>query len=251
MDGSLSHGRHGRQDPEAAVSPEDIRRFILANTSPSRPPHAGEIVLFLADEAHELWHRTEVELDAIGLPPPVWAFAWAGGQGLARYILDHPAIVRGRRVLDLASGSGLVAIAAALSGAAHVIANDIDPFALEAIGINAGHNGVGGMEVLGGDLLAAGAPPTDCEIILAGDIFYDRNLAALALPWPHAAAQGGAVVLVGDPGRAYLPRRGLEELAVYEVAVTRELEDSEVKRTRVWRMTGAAPLPDNGLTPGH
>lgn len=233
------------------MSPEEIRRFILDNTAPSRPPHVLEIELRLADEAHELWHRTEEELDAIGLPPPFWAFAWAGGQGLARYILDHPATIRGRRVLDLASGSGLVAIAAALSGAAHVTANDIDPFALEAIGINAARNDVSGIEVLGGDLLAAGTPLPDCEVILAGDIFYDRHLGSIALPWLRAAAGSGTQVLIGDPGRAYLPELGLEQLAQYEVSVTRELEDSEVKRTRVWRLTGAAPPPDERLTHGH
>lgn len=215
-------------------------RFIEANTSPANPPHVPEISLHLADEAHDLWHRTEEELGEMGLPPPFWAFAWAGGQGLARYILDHPETVAGRQVLDLATGSGLVAIACAMSGAAHVTANDIDPWSEAALALNTRLNAVS-LNWCGADLLAefcqSGALPASAagaQVVLAGDVFYDRELAAAALPFLLACAQEGKTVLAGDPGRAYLPRENLELMAEYSVPVTRAIEDSEVKRTKVW-----------------
>lgn len=205
--------------------------FVLANTAPLRPPHVPEIVLRLADEAHELWLKTEEELEAIGLPPPFWAFAWAGGQGLARHVLDHPALVAGRRVVDLASGSGLVAIAAAKAGAACVVALDIDPFAREAATLNAAENGVA-FEVVSEDRIGAAL---DADVLLAGDVFYDKSFAARLAPWFDELAAGGIEVVVGDPGRAYLPIARVERLATYEVPVTRALEDADVKRTTVWR----------------
>ena len=195
-------------------------RFIRANTALLSPPHVPEIALHLADEAHDLWRRTEEELAEIGLPPPFWAFAWAGGQGLARHVIDHPQIVRGRTVLDFASGSGLVAIAAARAGAARVTAADIDPFCETAIRLNAEANSV--------SLAFDGS----------GDVFYEKPFADRLLPWFEALGARGAEILVGDPGRSYLPKSGLEKLAVYEVPVTRALEDAEVKRTTVWRFTG-------------
>ncbi|WP_182086174.1 methyltransferase [Aureimonas sp. ME7] len=207
------------------------RDFVLANTAPLRPPHVPEIELRLADEAHDLWLRTEEELEAIGLPPPFWAFAWAGGQGLARFVLDHPATVRGRRVADLATGSGLVAIAAAMAGASEVTALDIDPFAEAACGINAARNGVD-LRFSCEDRIGSGP---DVDLLLAGDVFYDRGFARRLEPWFDALATAGTDVIVGDPGRAYLPRARVEPLAVYEVPVTRALEDAEVKRTTVWR----------------
>ena len=208
------------------------RSFILDNTALQAPPHVPEIRLQLADEAHDLWLKTEEELKEIGLPPPFWAFAWAGGQGLARYVLDHPEVVRGRRVLDFATGSGLVAIAAALAGAREVLAADIDPWAGDAVALNAAANGV---EILfSGDNLIGSAVQVD--VFLAGDVFYDRSFADALMPWFTALAERGVDVLVGDPGRSYLPREHLEELAVYQVPVTRALEDSEVKRTTVWRL---------------
>lgn len=218
------------------MSPEEIRRFIIANTAPARPPHAPEIMLHLADEAHDLWHRTQEELQEIGLPPPFWAFAWAGGQALARHVLDHPQITVGKRILDLATGSGLVAIAALRAGAAVVTANDIDEFAVEAAGLNAALNNMEITRILGGSLLDKPAGPEQYDVILAGDIFYDRQLAGEALPWLQSACEQGCRILIGDPGRAYLPKTGLSMLAEYEVPVTRELEDSEVKRTRVWEL---------------
>ncbi len=223
------------------LAPSDAERFILANTAPAAPPHVPEVALHLADEAHDLWHRTEEELAAIGLDPPFWAFAWAGGQGLARHILDNPALVRGRTVLDFASGSGLVAIAAARAGAASVIASDVDPFCAAAIRLNARLNGVSV------DFTADDLTGTDggWEVVLAGDVFYDRAMAALVEPWLRSLAARGATVLVGDPGRAYLPKGRLEALATYAVPVTRALEDSEVKRTTVWRV-GPDDMVDAG-----
>jgi predicted nicotinamide N-methyase len=196
------------------------------------PPHVPEIRLHLASEAHELWLKTEEELAEIGLPPPFWAFAWAGGQGLARYILDQPDIVSGKRVLDFASGSGLVAIAARMAGARHVLAADIDPWTETAVRLNAGLNGVE-LGFTGEDLIGSAV---DQDVLLAGDVFYDRDLAAALVPWLVRLAADGVTVLVGDPGRAYLPKDRLEACAAYEVPVTRALEDSEVKKTTVWRV---------------
>jgi predicted nicotinamide N-methyase len=213
------------------LSPHDAEAFILCNTRLVAPPHVPEIRLHLADEAHELWQKTEEELEQIGLPPPFWAFAWAGGQGLARYILDHPAAVEGRRVLDFAAGSGLVGIAAAKGRAGSVLAADIDPYSAAAIRLNARANAV----VL--DSTAADCIDTDdgWEIVLAGDVFYEKPFADRLVPWFERLARRGAGVLIGDPGRSYLPKDRLLPLAVYEVPVTRALEDAEVKRTTVWR----------------
>ncbi len=208
-----------------------LREFIVGNTSVVSPPHVPELVLHLASEAHDLWLKTEEELEALGLPPPFWAFAWAGGQGLARYALDHPQLVRGRSVVDFASGSGLVAIAAAKAGAARVTALDVDPFAGAAIALNAALNGtsitVRTADAIGEDL--------GCDVLLAGDVFYDRPFAERLVPWFDRLAGNGTDVIVGDPGRAYLPRARVEDLARYAVPVTRALEDAEVKATTVWR----------------
>lgn len=206
--------------------------FILANTAILTPPHVPEIALHLADEAHDLWHRTEEELGEIGLPPPFWAFAWAGGQGLARYVLDNPAPIRGRRVLDFASGSGLVAIAAAKSGARKVFAADIDPIAAHAVALNARANNVA-IEFTNADLIGTDG---NWDVVLAGDVFYDQQFAERLMPWFLKLKDRGAEVIVGDPGRSYLPRWGLEAVATYQVPVTRALEDSDVKQTTVWRL---------------
>ncbi len=222
--------RRARRTKGAPLKTEP-RAFILANTSLMAPPHVPEIRLYLADEAHDLWLKTEEDLEAIGLPPPFWAFAWAGGQGLARYVLDHPEIVRGRSVLDFASGSGLVAVAAALAGAAAVTAADIDPWTHSAVTLNAEENDVA-LTFCGENLVGQ---PVDAEVILAGDVFYDRTFVEALLPWFTALAADGKTVIVGDPGRAYLPKERLEALATYQVPVTRALEDSEVKKTTVWR----------------
>jgi predicted nicotinamide N-methyase len=210
----------------------DRAAFITANTRLMPVPHAPEIVLHLADEATALWQKTEDELGEIGLPPPFWAFAWAGGQALARYVLDHPETVRGRRVLDVATGSGLVAIAAAKAGASEVTAVDIDAFCEAAVGLNAAANGV--------KVVAGTRDPTGhdegWDVILAGDICYEKSMTEAMVAWLGPIAGSGRTVLIGDPGRTYLPRDRLVRLAEYEVPVTRELEDLEIKRTSVWRM---------------
>ncbi|WP_029030895.1 class I SAM-dependent methyltransferase [Salinarimonas rosea] len=214
----------------------DPPAFIRAHTRLLPVPHAPELVVHVADEATALWEKTEEELGEIGLPPPFWAFAWAGGQALARYVLDHPETVAGRRVLDFAAGSGLVGIAAARAGAARVEAADIDPFACAAMPLNAAANGVT-IHPRTTDLVGV---DEGWDVVLAGDICYERDLAARVLAWLRTLAARGATVLVGDPGRAYLPKdgpaAGLERLATYEVPVTRALEDAESKRSTVWRL---------------
>ena len=214
----------------------DPEVFIQANTDVLSPPHVPEVRLRLATEAHDLWLKTEEELEEIGLPPPFWAFAWAGGQGLARYILDHPEAVAGKSVLDFASGSGLVGIAARMAGASAVLAADIDPWSGTAIGLNAVLNGVA-VDRSAENLVGRDA---GWDVVLAGDVFYDRAFADVLVPWFSALAARGATVLVGDPGRAYCPRERMEALATYQVPVTRALEDSEVKKTTVWRFTSSA-----------
>jgi predicted nicotinamide N-methyase len=184
----------------------------------------------VADEATALWQKTEEELGEIGLPPPFWAFAWAGGQALARYILDNPETVRGKRALDFASGSGLVAIAAMKAGAAEVLACDIDAFAIAAIGLNAEANGVT-VTPIQEDLVGL---DRGWDAVLAGDICYERDLAERVTEWLFALSQRGATVLIGDPGRSYLPKDRLERLEIYEVPVTRTLEDADIKKTSVW-----------------
>lgn len=215
-------------DPAVKTDPE---RFILENTSVLCPPHVPEIRLHLASELHDLWSKTEDDLEAIGLPPPFWAFAWAGGQGLARYVLDNPETVSGKRVLDFASGSGLVAIAAAMAGAADVLAADIDPWAKSAVRLNAALNGVT-LAFTDDDLIGRSV---DFDVVLAGDVFYDSDFARALVGWFATLAKSGCLVLVGDPGRSYRPTEHLEPLATYQVPVTRVLEDSEVKKTTVWK----------------
>ena len=220
-----------------AQTSEARRAFILENTRPQRPPHTPELTLHLADEITPIWRLTEEALAEIGLPPPFWAFAWAGGQALARYVLDHPQLVAGKSVIDFASGSGIVAIAALKAGAARVLAADIDPFCGAALALNAAANGVAA-EFTDADLLDAPAPAW-AEVILAGDICYEKPLAARVMSWLGEARARGAAVLIGDPGRSYFPREGLEKLAEYQVPTTRELEDMEVKKTAVWRLPEA------------
>lgn len=213
------------------LSPDERRAFIEGNTRLLPVPHAPEIALHVADEATALWQKTEDELESLGLPPPFWAFAWAGGQALARHILDSPETVARRRVLDFASGSGLVAIAAAKAGAATVEAADIDAFAQTAIALNARANNVR-VEVLEADVLGLAR---GWDVVLAGDIAYEADMASLCFDWLATLARNGADVLIGDPGRSFLPRDHLVAIAAYEIPVTRALEDSEIKRTQVWR----------------
>lgn len=218
-----------------APTPEARRGFILEHTRLQQPPHTPELRLHLADEVTPIWRLTEEALAEIGLPPPFWAFAWAGGQALARYILDNPAVVAGQPVIDFASGSGLVAIAAAKAGAARVLAADIDPFCGAALEVNAQVNGVS-VDFTGDNLLDT-PPPAWARVILAGDICYEKPLADQVMAWLVEARAGGATVLIGDPGRSYFPRDGgLVKLAEYQVPTTRELEDFEVKKTAVWTL---------------
>jgi predicted nicotinamide N-methyase len=210
-----------------------VRAFVQQHTTLRAASGVPEVVLHQADDAITLWERTE---RAAGghLPPPFWAFAWAGGQAVARYLLDHPETVRGRTVLDLAAGGGIVSIAAALAGARAVTATEIDPSALAAIALNADANGVRIATGLG-DVLDGPVP--DADVVTAGDVFYNRELAERMLAFLTRAADAGALVLVGDPGRAYVPERHLRAVVTYDVPTTHDLESTDVKRTTVWKLT--------------
>ena len=215
----------------------DTKNFVRENAALLNPPLLPEVVLYLAEEALPLWEKTEEELQEIGVPPPYWAFAWAGGQALARYILDNSSIVSGKSVLDVASGSGLCAIAAMKAGAREVEATEIDALACSAILSNAETNAVA--------LTISEADPIGSdhgwEIVLVGDAFYEKPLADRLLPWLEMLASRGADILIGDPGRTYFPKNRFEHLAEYSVPVSRALEDSEIKRTSVWRLTLPEP----------
>ena len=211
----------------------DAPAFIASNTRVLSPPLVPEIRLHLAEESVPIWQKTEEELGLMNVPPPYWAFAWAGGQALARYVLDNPGLFDGRSVLDLGSGSGLTAIAARMAGAKSVLANDIDALSLEAVRLNAAFNGIV-VETSQADLLAA--PPAPFDVILAGDLFYERQLADTVTVFIERAASNGALVLIGDPQRNYFPKGRFTLAAEYRVAVTRELEDALIKKTAVWRL---------------
>jgi predicted nicotinamide N-methyase len=218
----------------------DPRAFLRESTALVSPPLLPELRLHLATEITPLWHATERTLAQQGLEPPFWAFAWAGGQALARFLLDHPAVVRGRRVLDFACGSGLVAIAAALAGAAEVIAVDLDPLALVAVAENAAANRV----TIDGrcvDVLAAAPAWLDgCELILAGDVCYDRAMAERVQRFLGERARAGAECLIGDPGRAYLDPEPLEEVARCVVPTIDDVEGQREKIGVVYRVRGGA-----------
>jgi len=207
--------------------------FIRANTRPLAPPLVPEILLHLAEESLPIWQKTEEELGEMNVPPPYWAFAWAGGQALARYMLDNPQLLQGCRVLDLGAGSGLTAIAAVKAGARSALAADIDRLALAAVGLNAKLNSVT-VDVTADDLLAG--KPGAYDLVLVGDLFYERALAEAVSRYIDGAVAGGALVLIGDPKRNYFPQGRFACVAEYRVPVTRELEDAEIKRTAVWRL---------------
>ena len=209
---------------------DSYKSFIVDNTRKLQPPHCPEITLHLADKAVALWQLTADELDQQGLPLPFWAFAWAGGQALARYLLDNSAIVAGKSVYDLASGSGLVGIAAKLAGADQVVAVDIDPFAIAAITLNAASNGVE-LATHQGNIIGQ---ELQADVLLVGDLFYEREIAEPLFAWLQKCQERGVLVLIGDPGRTYLPKDKLQELACYQIEVSRELEDQDIKVTRVW-----------------
>ncbi len=210
----------------------DRTDFILANTRLLAPPLVPEIKLHLAEESLPIWRKTEEELGEMGLPPPYWAFAWAGGQALARYVLDHADRIAGRSVIDIGAGSGIGAIAAAKAGARDVRAADIDAIAVAATLLNAAANDVTVAATT--DDWLAGAPPL-AEVVLVGDLFYERALAEQVMAFVRAAAARGSLVLVGDPRRNYFPTSDFTAVAHYEVPVTRELEDAEIKRAAVWQ----------------
>lgn len=211
------------------MNPKD---FIAANAELMAPPLVPEIKLHLATEVVPLWRKTEEELEAQGVPPPYWAFAWAGGQALARYVLDNRETVRGRSVLDFGSGSGLVGIAATMSGG-RVLSADIDKFSAAAIALNAQANDTT-LEVTTDDVIGRAC---DWQTILVGDMCYERPLAERLLAWLIACKAKGALVLLGDPGRSYFPKTGVERLALYRVQTTRELEDREIRETGVYKLT--------------
>ena len=206
-------------------------RFPLEHTRPARPSLVPEVVLRVADDVVALWEALEHEQVGPGSDPPFWAAAWPGGQALARYVLDHPELVAGRTVLDLGAGSGLVAIAARLAGAGRVVASDVDVYSMAAIAVNAEENAVGPVEVVG-DVLDEEPDPA-VDVVLAGDVCYDRAMTERVLPYLGKAWLGGAAVFLGDPGRPYVPREGLVEAAAYDVPDT---EGPQVRRTTVWRL---------------
>jgi predicted nicotinamide N-methyase len=218
-----------------AVSP---RAFVLHHTRLRPVPGLEQIRLHLADEVLPLWHAVGVETGAADPPLPYWAFAWAGGLAIGRYLSDHPEAVAGRRVFDMASGSGLCAIAAMRAGATQATGADIDAFAAAAIDLNATANGRR-VTVLRRDVLDE--DPPDADVILAGDCWYDAGLAERVLPWLRRARDNGAEVLTGDPGRRYLPTDELVELACYDVRTTTELEDLERKQGAVYALKAGAP----------
>ena len=212
----------------------DSSAFVRNNTLPMTPPLVPEIVLHLATEVVPIWKKTEEELAEMGVPPPYWAFAWAGGQALARYLIDNPGLVAGKRVLDIGSGSGLVGIAAAKAGASTVLAADIDAFSLAAIALNAAANGVT-LQITGEDRIGGPAP---FDVILVGDLFYERPLAERLLAWLTPLP---VLVLMGDPGRTYFPKSGVEKRASYQVQTTRDLEDREIRDTGVYALRTGSP----------
>ena len=212
-----------------------VRRIITATTRLATVPYVPEIRLQQADDPFTVWEQTEQAAGRVTLPPPFWAFPWAGGQALARYLLDEPAWVAGQRVLDIASGSGLVAIAASRAGARTVVAADVDELAVRAISVNAAANGVRVQPLLA-DLLDEEA--ADADVVLCADAFYEQELATRALAFLQRARQGGAAVLVGDPGRAFLRTAGLTPLASYEIPVTIALEGMTAKQATVYELTG-------------
>ena len=207
------------------------RAFVLRQTRLRPVPGLEEIRLHLADEVLPLWHAVQLETDDLDAALPYWAFAWAGGLAIGRYLRDHPEVVAGRRVFDVASGSGLCAIAALHVGASEATGADIDPFAAAAIAVNGRANGVR-VSVVRRDVL--GDDPPDADVILAGDCWYDAGLAERVLPWLRRARDRGIEVLVGDPGRRYLPSEALAELATYDVRTTTELEDQDRKQGQVF-----------------
>lgn len=221
-------------DP-APPAGDDFDAFIAANTEIVSPPLVPEIRLRLATEITPIWQATETELEKIGIPPPFWAFCWPGGQALARHVIDTPDIVRGKRVLEFAAGGAVSGIAAAMAGATEVIANDIDAMAVAAAQTNAALNSV--MLIASTENYLDRGTASGCDVILAGDIFYEQSPAVEIEAFLRREAAAGATVLIGDPGRKYLPIKGLQEVVRYDVLTSLELEDREIRDGIVWRVT--------------
>ena len=213
---------------------DDPQGFIIANTLVSQPPACPEIDMWMATQVTPLWEATEAALLRVNLPPPYWAFCWAGGQALTRHLLDHPDLVRGKRVLDFAAGAGTSAIAAAMGGAARVEAAEIDAMAATAIGLNAALNGVA-IDILCSDIVGEACR---WDVVVAGDVCYERPMTEHVFPWLRRLAADGALVLMADPGRAYLPRHGLLEVDRMVVATSLELEDRTSREVVVYRIVG-------------
>ena len=235
-------GLEGGQGGRAVRGEAERDAFVVAHTEVVAPRLVPEIALHLATELTTLWTVTEAWLAEHAVPPPYWAFAWAGGQALARHVLDHPELVRGRAVVDFASGSGIVAIAAALAGARRVLASDIDLFALRAIQVNARRAGAhveAVIEATTRDLVDD--PCAGFEVVLAGDVCYEQPMSARVLPWLGALARARKAVLVGEPGRTYAPTAGVEELARYDVETVADVEGVARKLGRVLRVSGLTP----------
>lgn len=207
--------------------------FIRDNTQIGCAPLIPEIKLYLATEVTPLWQMTEERLAEAGLPPPYWAFAWPGGQGMTRYLLDNPHVVKGRRILDFAAGCGIAAIAAKKAGAVTSLAVDIDIFAMTAMRMNAGLNGVAIEAVRGVDTTIA---PADVDVIIAGDVCYEQSMAARMMRWFTLCREAGIEIYMADPGRAYVPYEGLQKCAEYVVSTSRDLEDRDQRDVIVWKM---------------
>lgn len=210
----------------------DPTEFVRANTVLATPSLIPELKLHLASVATDLWEATEASLVRTGLPPPYWAFAWPGGQALARFLIDNPDVVRGQRVFVFAAGSGIDAIAAAMAGAGDVVACDIDPLARAAIALNAARNGVT-LRVSGDDPL--GDRGTRADVVIAGDVYYQAEMGDRTTAWIRRCMLSGADVILADPGRGYMPSDGLDMLATYAVPTSLAVEDREVRHTTIWR----------------
>lgn len=214
------------------MSPDD---FILSHTQLASPSLVPEVRLHLATEVTPLWLATEAVLEANNLPPPYWAFAWVGGQALTRWVLDNPEQVRGKRVLDFAAGCGLTAVGAALAGASRAEAAEIDAFSIAAIRLNAVANGVT-VEVIADDIVGSSNPGWD--LVMAGDVCYERPMAERVFAWFRRLAADGTKVLMADPGRNYLPQFGLLRVATYAVPCSMDLEDREMREASVYQIVG-------------
>jgi len=219
--------------------PADPEGFIRANTALDTPSMVPEFRLWLASEYVPIWQATEVWLEEQNVDPPYWAFCWPGGQAIARYLLDHPERVRGKRVIDFAAGSGVSSMAAARAGALSVVANDIDALSLVAARLNGEANGLA-FAVSAEDWLAGADACPETDVVIAGDVCYERDMSKRALAWLRGHANAGRLVLLGDPGRNYFSAQGLEELGRYEIPTSLQLENRGMRETVVWRVL---PLP--------